>query len=129
MGNYSIVIEGVGPHGNHLTHNGAPFDAEAHAARAVRDLIESGHSIHHAVVHAGGGRIDLTVHRDLGGGGSTVLRSDNGPAVQAFVDPRDIAAHFYDVYCQSSGDPCPAWPDLPEAIRQHWTAVARAAGR
>ena len=59
MGNYSIVIEGVGPHGNHLTHNGAPFDAEAHAARAVRDLVENGHNVTHALVHAGGGRVAL----------------------------------------------------------------------
>lgn len=130
MGNYSITIEGVGPHGNHQTHDGAPFDAEAHAARAVRDLVESGHNITHAMVHAGGGRIELTVQCE--GAIATVLRSDGGPATQAFIDPRDIAAHFYDVYCQSSGgknfrgDPCPAWADLPEAIRTHWTAVALA---
>ena len=132
MGNWNITIEGVGPHGNHLTHDGAPFDAEAHAARAVRDLLESGHTVTHAMVHAGGGRVELAVHD---GAAPAVLRSDGGPATPVMVDPRDIAAHFYDVYCQSSGgknfrgDPCPAWADLPEAIQKHWTAVARAAGR
>lgn len=129
MGNYSITIEGVGPHGNHLTHGGAPYDAEAHAARAVRDLVASNHNITHAMVHAGGGRVELAVQ------GATVVRSDGGPATPFLGAPRDLAAHFYDVYCQSSGgknfrgDPCPAWADLPEAIRTHWTAVALAARR
>lgn len=133
MGNWNITIEGVGPHGNHSTHDGAPFDAEALAARAVRDLVESGHNVTHAMVHAGGGRVELTVLRK--GAMATVLRSDGGPATAAYVDPRDIAAHLYAVYCESSGgknfrgDPCPPWVDLPEAIRTHWTAVAKAAGR
>ena len=134
MGNWTITIEGVGPHGNHLAHNGAPFDAEAHAARAVRDLVESGHNVTHAMIHAGGGRVELTVQRE-GGAVASILRSDGGPTVVAFIDPAEIAAHFYAVYCESSGgknyrgDPCPAWADLPDAIRQHWTAVAKAAGR
>ncbi len=133
MGNWNITIEGVGPHGNHLAHNGAPFDAEAHAARAVRDLVESGHNVTHAMVHAGGGRIELTVQRatDV----AAVLRSDGAAVTPIFLEPRDLAAHLYRVYCDSSGgknfrgDPCPAWADLPEAIRQHWTAVALAARR
>lgn len=133
MGNYSITIEGVGPHGNHLAHNGAPFDAEAHAARAVRDLVENGHNVTHAMVHASGGRTELTIQREASV--AAVLRSDGGPVAPIFDTPRDLAAYFYRVYCDSSGgknfrgDPCPAWADLPEAIQQHWTAVALAARR
>ena len=69
-----------------------------------------------------------------------MARSDGGPATPIYENPRDIAAHFYAVYCESSGgknyrgEPCPAWGDLPEAIQKHWTAVAKgrvakAAGR
>ena len=67
--------------------------------------------------------------------GRWIARSDGGPPTAVHVDPRTIAAHFYAVYCESSGgknyrgDPCPVWEDLPDAIRQHWTAVAKAAGR
>ena len=53
MGNYSIVIEGVGPH-----HNKLEIDAEAIAAVAVRELAKYG-TVMHATVHAGGGKVDL----------------------------------------------------------------------
>lgn len=128
MGNYSITIEGVGPHGN-ANHT----DAEAHAARAVRDLAEQGHNVTHAMVHAGGGRCEVTVQR--ADGAAAAVRSDGGDVAPIFGDPRDLATHLYRVYCDSSGgknfrgDPCPAWADLPEAIQQHWTAVALAARR
>lgn len=131
MGNYSIVIEGVGPHGNHLTHDGAPFDAEAHAARAVRDLVEGGHNVTHAMVHSGGGRVELEPVR-VQGQPWKIIRSDGGPEVRVQT-AAEFAEHLYDVYCKSSGgknfrgDPCPAWDDLPAAIQQHWTAVALAA--
>lgn len=129
MGNYSIVIEGVGSHGN----GNNPNDAEAHAARAVRDLVENGHNITHAMVHAGGGRVELTVQRT--DAGPAVLRSDGQSATPIVHDVRELAASLYQTYCDSSGgknfrgDPCPAWADLPDTIRQHWTAVALAARR
>lgn len=128
MGNYSITIEGVGSHGN-FNHG----DAEANAARLVRDLTEKAHNITHAMVHAGGGRCELAVK--YADGVAAVLRSDGGEVTPIFHDVRDLAAHLYRVYCDSSGgknfrgDPCPAWADLPEAIQQHWTAVALAARR
>lgn len=54
MGNYSIVIEGVGPH-----HNNLPLvDAESIAGAAAASLARVG-TVTHATVHAGGGRIDL----------------------------------------------------------------------
>lgn len=128
MGNWNITIEGVGPHNNQSS-----YDTEAHAARLVRGLTEDQHNVTHAMVHAGGGRVEFTIERAPGVAG--VVRSDGGEVTPIFFDPRDRAAHFYDVYCKSSGgknfrgDPCPAWADLPEAIQRHWTAVARAAGR
>lgn len=45
----------------------------------------------------------------------------------------DIGRDFYAVYCASSGgknfqgNPCPAWDDLPEAVRGHWSVVAHRA--
>ncbi len=127
MGNWNITIEGVGPHGN-LTHVRAADDAESVAARAVRDLTEGGHSVTHATVHAGGGRIEMAVHDD--GIGRWVARSDGGAVTPIVENKQDLAANLYRVYCDSSGgknfrgDPCPAWADLPDAIRGHWTAVA-----
>ena len=130
MGNWSIHIEGVGCHGN----RGADFDAEAVAQRAVRDLANHGHTVTHASVTHGAAmtlkyapRFDgeKIVDRE-------VQRSD-GYAALPVPDAVERAAHLYAVYCESSGgknfrgDPCPAWADLPEAIRGHWTAVARAA--
>ena len=62
------------------------------------------------------------------GGYTWVKRLIGQPA--ASMEAR--ARQLYEVYCASSGgknfrgDPCPAWPDLPEAIRTHWGAVAAA---
>lgn len=54
MGNYSITIEGVGPH-----HNNLPLvDAESIGAAAVASLARVG-TVMHATMHAGGGMIDL----------------------------------------------------------------------
>ena len=45
----------------------------------------------------------------------------------------EVAKLLYETYCASSGnknyrgDPCPAWEALPDAIRTHWTSVAKAA--
>lgn len=55
----------------------------------------------------------------------------NTPALRAIYD--DLGRDFYAVYCASSdgknfrGDPCPAWADLPEAVRGHWAVVAHRA--
>lgn len=44
-----------------------------------------------------------------------------------------LARDFYAIYCASSGGknyqglPCPAWPDLPQAVRDHWYTVSRRA--
>lgn len=43
---------------------------------------------------------------------------------------RSLARDLYAVYCASAdgknyqGLPCPAWDDLTEAVRGHWTTVA-----
>jgi hypothetical protein len=128
VGNYSIHIEGVGCHGN----RGADFDAETAAQRLVRDLVLHGHDVRHATVHAGGGATTLEY---LGPKNvKAVARSDGYPDLPV-MSAEERAAHFYAVYCESSGgknfrgDPCPAWAELPEAIRWHWTAVAKAAAR
>lgn len=127
MGNWNITIEGVGPHGNHLTHDGAPHDVEAHAARAVRDLAESGHTVTHAMVHAGGGRVELEVVRK--DGRASVVRSDGGPTVA--VLPLDVAAeHMRQAYYGSLRVAALLWsdPKLDESERDAWRAVARATG-
>lgn len=42
---------------------------------------------------------------------------------------RAAARKAYEAYTANSGglnyqgNPCPAWPDLPEAIRSHWCAA------
>jgi hypothetical protein len=47
------------------------------------------------------------------------------------ITGRDIARELYEAYIAHSGGlnyqgkPCPAWADLPQAIRDHWEAVAR----
>lgn len=49
-------------------------------------------------------------------------------------DMSELAKVAYEAYTASSGgknyrgDPCPAWHELPEAIRGHWRAVAVALG-
>lgn len=126
MGNWNITIEGVGPHGNHLTHNGAPNDAEAHAARAVRDLVEGGHNVTHAMVHAGGGRVELAVGRESGA--VAVQRSDGGPAVQLLAVDQ-LADDLRAVYMAGQGIAYQPWPKLDERDREAWRAVALAARR
>ena len=48
---------------------------------------------------------------------------------------KETAQLLYDAYIASSGGlnyegkPCPAWAELPEAIRTHWRAVVREADR
>jgi hypothetical protein len=55
----------------------------------------------------------------------------NSPNFRPIYD--DLGRDFYAVYCASSGgknfrgDPCPAWADLPEAVRGHWSVVAHRA--
>lgn len=46
---------------------------------------------------------------------------------------RQMAYKFYMAYCANSdnlnfrGEQCPSWQDLPQAIRDHWCAVAHMA--
>jgi hypothetical protein len=129
MGNWNITIEGVGPHGNHLTHNGAPNDAEAHAARAVRDLVEGGHNVTHAMVHAGGGRVELEPVR-VQGQPWKIIRSDGGPEVPA-LDVDALAQELRDAYMGSRKIAYLMWqdPKLDEREREAWRAVALAARR
>jgi len=53
MGNYIIVIQGVGPHGN-----GRKEDAEQIYARFVEDMKAVGHSVHHSSIHMSGAYFD-----------------------------------------------------------------------
>ena len=109
MGNWNISIQGTGCH-----HNlDLAVDADRMAARFVRELREAGHQVETASFTAGG-KTDLIPPRDAG-------------------DPHwsHLAEAAYRAYGQTTdfknfrGDPMPAWPDLPEAIRAAWTAAAR----
>lgn len=128
MGNWAIHIEGVGCHGN----RGADFDAETIAQRCVRDLIRHGHDVSHSTVTSGGA---VAIHVEgRSGADRSIARSDGFDTMPVLPDTAR-ARRLYEVYCESSGaknfrgDPCPAWDELPEAIRTHWTAVAVAAAR
>lgn len=123
MGNWNITIEGVGPHGNHLTHGGAPFDAEAAAARAVRDLVEHGHNVTHAMVHAGGGRTELQLVKELG----AIGRSDGHPPSALVFTGDALAEHLRATFKAGLGDPAVPWAEVGEAERSAWRAVAKAA--
>jgi len=50
MGNWTINIEGVGPHGDPEVE----YNAEAIAAVAVEELRNNGHTVTHATVTSGG---------------------------------------------------------------------------
>lgn len=47
----------------------------------------------------------------------------------------DVARELYEAYIKDSGGlnyqgkPCPVWDELPEAVREHWKAVADHAPR
>jgi len=125
MGNYSIVIEGVGAHGNEAH----PGDAESIAARAVRDLIEHAHNVTHAMVHAGGGCVELQHVRELG----AITRSDGRPGALAFHGDA-LAAHLRATFHGAGLNPAKEatpwqWGDLEESERAAWRAVAEAARR
>lgn len=49
MGNWTINIEGTGPH-----HNKQDFDADEIAREAVRTLRAKGHTVEHATITASG---------------------------------------------------------------------------
>jgi hypothetical protein len=49
MGNWAVIIEGVGCH-----HNGQPYDIEAVVGRTLDDLEKSGHTVNHVQITTGG---------------------------------------------------------------------------
>lgn len=49
MGNWSVVITGVGPH-----HNNKPIDVEKIVEKAVQELKDNGHYLEYVSVVAGG---------------------------------------------------------------------------
>lgn len=131
MGNYSIVIEGFGAHG----FNDYPDNAEAHAARLVRGLLEAGHNITHAMVHAGGGRCELV--RDAVTAPASladphpltavkVTRSDGAPAIEV----RSYLERGQALYERVAPLLTTVrWGDLDESARDTWAGVAMAMAR
>lgn len=132
MGDYIIMIEGIGPHGNHLTHDGAPFDAEAHLARAVRDLVEDGHNVLTATLHAGGGRTSFGAVSRMASGDPAarveIHRTDGQPAL-AVRTVDDVAAELRASYRGGVGLDHGEWVEASVEEQEAWRSVAQVARR
>lgn len=63
------------------------------------------------------------------------LEVEAAPGPEAVEDLEDLERELYEAYVADAGGltwdgkPCPAWENLPEAVRTHWGAAAAAARR
>lgn len=113
MGNFAIIIRGVGPH-----QNDKSYDAERVAKRCVSELLSYGHTVRTASVETGGTSLEIV---------------GEYPAIQLLNPPKDPdepACAAYERYLHSSGGKSlvsgadlPDFSALPENIKDAWRAA------